>query len=91
MKKIVCNLNLFDFTQPIYSLDTETGETELLADTSIAGLPAVISAICSETDISDIVLQGSYIYALTVRNDILEHYNMNYSFLKKEINVEVLK
>lgn len=91
MKKIICNLNLFDFTQPIYSIDVETGETELLANTSIAELPAVVSAICGETGIYDIALQGSYIYALTVRDDIIEHYNANYNFLEKEINVEVLK
>ena len=48
MKRIYCELHMFDLHQRVYIIDTDTGDKECVAITTMEGLPEVISALSSE-------------------------------------------
>ena len=79
MKKIYCDLHIFDLSQKIYVYDTETGSLECVAIASIEELPEVINAVCAETGIPNVQLGGNLSYANMVSEDILAYSKMNYS------------
>ena len=89
MKRIYCELHLFDLTQGIYLVDPSTGTKEKLAIATMEELPEVISAICDNKQIYKVMLTGNSILSNAVSEDILaytkKHYNWN------NIEVEVLK
>jgi hypothetical protein len=51
MKKVYCDLHIFDLSQKIYVYDTDTGDLECVALSTIEELPEVINAVCAETGI----------------------------------------
>lgn len=89
MKKIYCELRLFDFHQKIYIVDPNTGYKELLAAAPMEELPQVISAISDDKKIKTVWLSGNSVFGTAVAEDIVEYSKRNYSW--NEINVEVLK
>jgi hypothetical protein len=89
MKRIYCELHLFDLDQSIYLVDPSTGEKEPLAVATIEELAEVISAICDNKQIYKVLLTGNSILSNIVSEEILtyskKHYNWN------NIEVEVIK
>lgn len=88
MKKVYCDLHIFDLEQKIYVYDTENGSLECVALSTIEELPAVINAVCAETGIANVHLGGNLTYAHMVSEDIVAYSKMNYS-TKQNIVVEV--
>lgn len=88
MKKVYCDLHIFDLNQKIYVYDTETGNLECVAIATIEELPEVINAVCAETDIPNVHLSGNLSYAHMVSEDILAYAKMNYNH-KNNIVIEV--
>ena len=89
MKKIYCELHLFNVEQAIYVVDPETGYKEQIAVATMEELPEVISAISDSQGINKVWLSGNSIFGRAIQEDILtyssSHYNQN------NIEVEVLK
>lgn len=88
MKKIYCDLHIFDLEQKVYVYDTETGSLECVAISTIEELPSVINAVCAETGIQNVHLGGNLSYAHIVSEDIIAYSKMNYSN-QNELRVEV--
>ena len=89
MKKIYCELHMFDLHQNVYIIDTDTGDKECVTITTLEELPEVISAICEARKVFKVILAGNSIFGAAVSEDILayskKHYNWN------NIEVEVIK
>ena len=88
MKKVYCDLHIFDLSQKIYVYDTDTGDLECVALSSIEELPEVINAVCAETGIQTVHLGGNLSYAHIVSEDILAYSKMNYNH-KNNLTIEV--
>lgn len=89
MKKIYCELHIFDLHQRVYIVDTDTSEKECVAVTTMEGLPEVISAISNEKQIKHVWLSGNSVFGNAVSEDIITYSKRNYSW--NNIVVEVLK
>ena len=89
MKRIYCELHLFDLNQHIYIVDTDTGEKNCVAVTSAEQLPEVISAISNEKKVNKVYLAGNSIFAAMLAEDIVEYSKRNYNW--NNIEVEVIK
>lgn len=89
MKKIFCELHIFDLEQKVYVIDDETGERDIVAITIAEELPAAISALSSEKQIPNVVLSGNFTYSSLIGEDIIAYSKLNYN--NNEIKVEVLK
>jgi hypothetical protein len=89
MKKVLCVLNIFDFEQTVYVMDDVTGERDIVALAPAEELTAVISAICNEKDIYDVILSGNLTYSNLIKDSITAYSNLNYN--NNKINVEVVK
>lgn len=89
MKRVYCEINMFDLHQNVYVVDSSTGNKECVAITTLEELPEVISAICDAREVYKVTLAGNSIYGAAVFEDILayskKHYNQN------NIEVEVIK
>lgn len=89
MKRVYCELHIFDLHQNVYVVDTDTGVKDCVAITTIEKLPKVISAICNDKKIYKVSLGGNSNFSSAVSEDIItyskKHYNWN------NIEVEVLK
>ena len=89
MKRVYCELHMFDLHQNVYIVDASTGEREAVAITTMEELPEVISAICDAKKVYKVLLTGNSIFGAAVAEDLLayskKHYNWN------NIEVEVLK
>ena len=79
MKKVYCDLHIFDLSQKIYVYDTDIGDLECVALSTIEELPEVINAVCAETGIQTVHLGGNLSYAHMVSEDIVAYSKMNYS------------
>lgn len=90
MKKIFCNVNMFDLEQLIYIIDDETDGKDIVAMSTIEELPATISALSSEMGIADVVLSGNIVtYNTLLSDNIIQYSKLNYN--QNEIKVEVVK
>ena len=89
MKKIYCELHLFDLNQKVYIVDPETGNKEPVAITTMEGLPEVISAISDNRGVNKVILTGNSVFGEAIAQDIIEYSKRNYSW--NDIKVEVLK
>lgn len=89
MRKIYCELHLFDLNQTIYVVDPETGYKAAVAVATMEELPEVISAVSNTRDICDVLLSGNSILGSAVAEDILAYSKIHYGC--NNINVEVLK
>ena len=89
MKRIYCELHLFDLHQRVYIIDTETGDKECVAIASMEELPEVISAISNEKSINHVYLAGNSVLGKAVSEDITTYSKIHYNW--NNIIVEVLK
>ena len=89
MKRIYCELHMFDLHQKVYIVDTDTGDKECVAMAPMEELPEVISAISNEKKIDHVYLNGNSVFGKAVSEDILAYSKMNYSH--HNIVVEVIK
>ena len=89
MKRIYCELHMFDLHQRVYIVDTETGEKECLAITTMEELPEVISAISNEKNVHHVYLAGNSVLSNLVSEDIVAYSKRHYSW--NNIIVEVIK
>ena len=89
MKRVYCELHMFDLHQNVYIVDASTGTKEAVAITTMEELPEVISAICDAKKVYKVLLTGNSVFGAAVAEDLLayskQHYNWN------NIEVEVLK
>lgn len=89
MKKVYCEIHMFDLHQNIYIVDSDTGNKECVAMTTLEGLPEVISAICNAEKICRVSLGGNNVYGATISENIVAYLKKHYS--QNNIEVEVLK
>ena len=89
MKRIYCELHLFDLHQKVYIVDIETGDKECVAIAPMEELPQVISAISNEKDVHHVYLAGNSVLGNTVSEDIITYSKRNYS--QNNIKVEVIR
>lgn len=89
MKKIYCELHMFDLNQRIFIVDPETGYKEQVAMAPMEELPEAISAISSEQHINQVLFAGNSIFGKAVSEDVVTYSKLNYN--NNEIKVEVLK
>ena len=87
MKKILCEINLFDLHQRIFLVNSETKEKECIATTMINSIPQTVSALCNNQKIYSVVLTGNKEYNNTLSKDILEYSRTHYSNNLIEIEV----
>lgn len=89
MKKIFCELHMFDAEQQIFIVDSETNQMDYVATTSMDELPEIISATCYNKSLCDVMLAGNSVFCQAVAEDVLSYSLKNYN--KDNIKVEVLK
>ena len=89
MKKIYCELHMFDLNQVIYIVDPKTGNREQVAIATMEELPEVICAISEAKKINKVLLTGNSIFGAAVSEDVVAYSKLNYS--GKNIEVEVMK
>ena len=90
MKAVVCNLNLFAANSPVMIVDTETSQTEVVGDISMASfIPGDLFAMCRAHDIYELKLSGPTGYTRAIANEIATLEELNYS--ENKINVEILE
>lgn len=89
MKRVYCEIHMFDLHQNIYVVDPETGNKECVAMTTLEELPEVISAICDAQKVYKVTLSGNSVYGAAVSEDILAYSKKHYSW--NNIEVEVMK
>lgn len=90
MKKIYCELHLFDLNQTIYIVDPSTGNKEAVAISTMEELPEIINAVSHNKKICDVLLTGNSILGAAIAEDILSYAKIHYSDCDN-IKVEVLK
>ena len=90
MKKIVCNLNLFDINQNVYIIDYETDShsVKTFSQISMDELPNFIQALAEEEQVETIVLNGENTYCKAMAENVAKYFSNNYSTNK--INIEVM-
>ena len=89
MKRIYCEIHMFDLQQNVYVVNPSTGDKECVAITTLEELPEVISAICDVKKVYKVMLAGNSVYGAAVSEDILAYSKKHYSW--NNIEVEVLK
>ena len=89
MKKIFCELHMFDADQKIFIMDTETNELEYVSTASMVELPEIISATCDNKNLDAVLLMGNSVYCTAVAEDIIAFSKIHYK--KNNLEVEVLK
>ena len=89
MKRIYCELHMFDLNQTIYIVDPSIGSKEAVAIATMEELPEVISAISNTKQINKVTLSGNSVFGAAVSEDILAYSRIHYGC--NNIEVEVLK
>ena len=89
MKKVYCELHMFDLNQTIYIVNPEVGSKEAVAVATMEELPEVISAICDAKKVFKVTLAGNSVYGAAVAEDLLAYSKKHYSW--NNIEVEVMK
>ena len=89
MKRIYCELHLFDLHQRVYIIDPDTGDKECVAIAPMEELPEVISAISNEKNVHHVYLAGNSVLGNAVSEDITTYSKIHYNW--NNIIVEVLK
>ena len=89
MKRLYCELHMFDLHQTIYIVDPETGTKEQVAIATMEELPEILCAVSNSKQIKKILLTGNSIFGAAVSEDVIAYSKMNYG--SNNIEVEVLK
>lgn len=87
MSKICCELNLFDLKQNVYIVDNK--EVKFATATTMDELPKVVSTLCKERDINEVVIIGNEACGGAIADSILIYSNKNYAM--NNIEIEVLR
>lgn len=87
MKRIVCEIHLFDLHQRVFLVDSETKEKKCIATAMIDSIPEIVSALCDNRKVYSVVLTGNKEYNNTLSKDILEYSRTHYSNNLIEIEV----
>lgn len=88
MKKIVCEIHLFDLHQRVFLVDTETNEKNWIAIAMIDSIPETVSALCDKQKVYSVTLTGNKEYNNTLSKDILEYSRTHYN--NNSIEIEVI-
>lgn len=88
MKKIVCEINLFDLHQRVFLINSETKEKKCIATVMIDSVPEAISALCNNQKVYSVTLTGNREYNNTLSKDILEYSRTHYN--NNSIEIEVI-
>ena len=89
MKKVYCDLHMFEANQQVFIMDTDTNEIEYVTSVTMEELPEIVCAISNSKGLDEVLLTGNSIYGSAVAEDIVAYSKMNYN--EKNIKVEVLK
>ena len=89
MKKVYCELHMFDLHQAIHIIDPDVNFDETIAVTTMEELPEVISAICDSQKVFNVTLTGNSVFGAAVAEDIITYSKKHYSW--NNIEVEILK
>ena len=90
MKKIFCDINLFDIEQKIFLIDTLQPSLDVvLGFSDIKDLGKKISAINAQSAINDILLVGNEKLCQPIVEEILAHSKMEYN--KEDIKIQIIK
>ena len=89
MRKVYCELHIFDLHQNVYVVDMQTGNKERVAITTIEELPEVINAVCNDKKIYKVLLSGNSVMGDAIAEDVINFAKKNYGW--NNIKVEVLK
>lgn len=89
MKRVYCEIHMFDLHQNVYVVDPTVGTKEQIAITTLEELPEVISAICDAKKVFKVTLAGNSVYGAAVAEDLLAYSKKHYSW--NNIEVEVMK
>lgn len=89
MKRVYCEIHMFDLHQNVYVVDPAVGTKEQIAITTLEELPEVISAICDARKVFKVTLAGNSVYGAAVAEDLLAYSKKHYSW--NNIEVEVMK
>ena len=87
MKKVYCELHMFDLNQSIHIVDLETNFDEVIAATTMEELPEVISAICDSQKVFKVALTGNSVFCAAVAEDIMTYSKKHYNWNNLEIEV----
>lgn len=85
-KKLLCNIELFNLNQNIYTVDIDTGDIDLVATTTLDSIVKTISILSHTMSISNISLIGSIGFGEQIAKDIIEYSKTNYD---NNINLEI--
>ena len=90
MKKIFCDINLFDIEQKIFLIDTEHPSLDVaLGFSNITNLAKKISAINEQSAVNDILLVGNKELCQPIVEEILIHSKTEYN--KEDIKIQVIQ
>lgn len=86
MKKIVCNIEMFDLYQSIQIIDTDTNKVEDVVRVTQNDLKETLALISYQNKIPQIVLHG-HPFGEYLAKDIIEYSKSKYG--ENEINLEI--
>ena len=90
MKKIFCNINLFDLNQQIFLIDIEHPSLDvLLGETEFIDLGKKISAINEQAKVNNVMLKGNKELLEPIVEEILSYSKTKYN--NEEIKVEIIE
>lgn len=89
MKKIYCDIHLFDLHQRVYMVDTDHPDASVcIAISTIEELPKNLATLASTKNVSNIVLKGNKEYGKFISTEIKDYALNNYN--KNNIEIEVM-
>lgn len=88
MKKIYCDINMFELDQRVYIVDSDSNIPEAVSITTLEDLPEVINTICNNEQIDTVCLGGCKAYVEELSESILTCAEKKYN--QNNIIVEVL-
>lgn len=89
MKKVFCEIHLFELHQNVFIID-DNNNIKQSAITTIENLPKAINAVCDKEKTYNIVLGGNSIYGEALKEKII-NYSKNHYTWSDNIEIEVLK
>lgn len=75
MKRIIANINMFDFKQPIFVY--QDGNKINAAEVRIEQAAAAIKDFIEKYNDSEIILQGAKVYINRIRRELKERYDIS--------------
>ena len=89
MKKIMCKIELFDVSQNIYIVDTETGDMDYVATTTFDTIDKTLATLSYSKSIPNIVLMGATGFSEQLATNIINYSKTTYGEDKINLEIEV--